>query len=516
MIAWLIDTLVATGVLMAVVLLLRRPVARAFGPGVAYALWALPLIRLILPPLMLPASFAPKVQLPDTVQDVLVIAAPRVATGSAAHSGWSLADWSIAVWLCGAVALLIWRAWSYAAMRRRLLEHARPMGEAGKIRIIETRAVTAPVAFGVFDKVVALPWGFMASPDRLSRNFALEHEFEHHAGRDLAANFVFQPLLALHWFNPLGWLAWRAMRRDQEAACDARVMAGRGSFAREAYGRLIAGYAAGPRLALAAPMACPVLGEKSIVQRLKCLAQPEISARRRAAGGVLLAASALALPLTATISYAEADFAPMAPVAAKNATGGKRFVIVDDTNGVEIAGNGLHARVVERDGATFLLKTPAALGEAAAQARVDSALTSMSKADRWADEWAPAPPAPPAPAAEPAPPAPPMPPPMVPVGLNVSAHGYDARHYGEMDVSAGDDCSNEVDAMVEQAIAGRDAHRARARFAQCTRRAANLQAIEGLRDAREEIEADDSMPHSIRRQIIENFDRQIASLSRRG
>lgn len=515
MIPWLVDTLVATGALMAVVLLLRRPVARAFGPGVAYALWALPLIRLILPPLVLPANFAPKVQLPGSMSEVVVIAAPGVAARSAAQAeGWTLAGWSIAIWLCGAVALLIWRTWNYAAMRRRLLEHSRPMGEADNIRIVETRAVTAPVAFGVFDKVVALPWGFMASPDRRSRNFALEHEFEHHAGRDLAANFVFQPLLALHWFNPIGWLAWRAMRRDQEAACDARVMAGRGSAAREAYGRLIARYAAGPRLALAAPMACPVLGEKSIVQRLKCLAQPEISARRRAAGGAILAVSAMALPLTATICYAEADFISKASAAGKNAAGSKRFVIVDDANGADVAGSGLHTRVVERDGATFLLKTPAALGEAAAQARVDRALVSMSEADRWADESAPAPPAPPAPAAAPAPPVPPIPP-MVPVNLDGSTPAYDASRYGELNVHAGDDCSNEVDAMVEQAMAGRDPQRARARFAECTRRVATLQAIEGLRDAREDIESDDSMPDKIRRQIIENFDRQIASLLRR-
>ncbi|HOB15298.1 MAG TPA: M56 family metallopeptidase, partial [Novosphingobium sp.] len=53
---WLVDTLIATGALIALVLVLRRPVARWFGPGMAYALWALPLLRLVLPPLMLPAA----------------------------------------------------------------------------------------------------------------------------------------------------------------------------------------------------------------------------------------------------------------------------------------------------------------------------------------------------------------------------------------------------------------------------------------------------------------------------
>ena len=52
---WLLDTLVWTGALIALVLVLRRPVARQFGPRTAYALWILPLLRLILPPLVLPA-----------------------------------------------------------------------------------------------------------------------------------------------------------------------------------------------------------------------------------------------------------------------------------------------------------------------------------------------------------------------------------------------------------------------------------------------------------------------------
>lgn len=504
MIAWLIDTLIATGFLMGLVLLIRRPVARLFGPGVAYALWALPLIRLILPPLMLPASFAPKVDLPENIHQVLAVAAPGVAMEAAPRAeGWSLAEWSIAVWLCGALALLVWRAWSYAVMRRRLLDGARPMGEADNIRIVESRAVAAPVAFGVFDKLVALPWGFMACPDRRSRNFALEHEFEHHAGRDLIANLVFQPLLALHWFNPLAWLAWRAMRRDQEAACDARVMAGRSSAAREAYARLIAGYAAGPRLALlAAPMACPVLGEKSIVQRLKCLARPEISARRRKAGGALLAASALALPLTATISYAEAEISPSKDAPVKDVAGTGHFVAGDDAN--EAGGHALTTGTARPEGVKLVLTAPEAVKQAKGEGRGEHASVPAPENQRIsARMWVPAPPVPPVPPIPPVPHLAPL------VAVNLDGFGHDSGR------DASDrDCSEYAEAMVDRSLARKDAQRARVLFKDCTRRLANAHAIEGLREAREDIEADSSMPESIRRDIIEKFDRQIASLSR--
>jgi beta-lactamase regulating signal transducer with metallopeptidase domain len=216
---WLIDTLFATGALIAVVLVLRRPVSRWFGPGMAYALWALPLLRLIIPPLVLPEEQAP-VAYVITEADV---AAEQVATIVAETQGWEFGDIAVMLWLAGALAFIAWRAWGYVAMRRRLLSGARPVGEIGRIRLVETPAAPSPVAFGLADKVVALPPGFMASEDRTSRDLAIAHELEHHAGRDIAVNFAMQPLLALHWFNPLAWLGWRALRRDQEAACDARV-----------------------------------------------------------------------------------------------------------------------------------------------------------------------------------------------------------------------------------------------------------------------------------------------------
>jgi heme-degrading monooxygenase HmoA len=105
------------------------------------------------------------------------------------------------------------------------------------------------------------------------------------------------------------------MRRDQEAACDARVVAGREQSERAAYAQVIAGFAAGPNLALAAPMACPVLGEKSIIHRLRSLTMTEIPSGRKKLGIAAIVTTALvALPVTASISYAQ-DEAPEAPAA---------------------------------------------------------------------------------------------------------------------------------------------------------------------------------------------------------
>ena len=259
MIEWLTDTLAMTALLMALILIVRRPAARWFGPAAAYALWALPMIRLVLPPLALPRGLLPKFSVavePITAADgpalppvvgaalqvppqglslaqpqAVSLAEPQAASlalptmapdlaaadpGLLAHLPWGAL--LLAIWLGGALCFLASRIWNYQRMRREILAEARVVARSGDIRIVESPAASAPLAFGVFDKVVALPRGFLASADSEASDFAIAHELQHHAGNDLLAIMALQPLFALHWFNPLGWAAWRALRADQEAA----------------------------------------------------------------------------------------------------------------------------------------------------------------------------------------------------------------------------------------------------------------------------------------------------------
>ena len=45
------DTMLTTALLVLAVLLIRKPFARHFGPRLAYSLWLIPALRLVLPPL---------------------------------------------------------------------------------------------------------------------------------------------------------------------------------------------------------------------------------------------------------------------------------------------------------------------------------------------------------------------------------------------------------------------------------------------------------------------------------
>lgn len=514
MTGFLADTLVVTGLLIAAVLILRRPAARFFGAQAAYMLWVLPLLRLVLPPIELPASMAPAAPLAaPSARDTVVFVAGDAATVPAAPAF----DWGeavVALWIAGAVLFLGWRVLGYRRMRRDLLAEARPVGTSGAIRMVETPAVSAPVAFGVLDKVVALPVGFMAWHDRRARDLALAHEFAHHAGHDLFANMAAQPLLALHWFNPLAWFGWRAMRRDQEAACDARVLAGQGGAIRADYGRLIAGIAGGPRLALAAPMAGPaflgpVLGEKSIIHRLRSLTMPEPTRIRRRLGLALLGSAALALPLTATIGYAAADVPPPVPPSAPTAPfppadgakAHKRIVIMDNPGGgsPEVR---LYTREVKKDGRTVILKTAKPLTDAEAEARIATAMASLPEVPE-----APLPPVPPA--APDAPSAPEAP--RVSKIVVMDAAGKPTAMVmaapcagkGEETVTGADGKQMRVTICTRMRIAGAEAK-------------AHAAALEGLKRARDRIAKNPKMPTEVRDEVLRDLDAEIADMGSEG
>ena len=339
--AVLFDTLLWTAALIALVLMLRRPVTRWFGAPAAYALWILPMLRLFLPPVELPAWLAPAKEV--TPEVTKAAATPIVIEiGSAAPAAVPLAapveeapglletlgtlpltEIALTAWLGGAAVFLFLRFNAYFRLRDELTEGAIEVGTTkgplGTIRLIETPNTNGPLAFGVLEPVIALPPGFMASVDREARDLALAHELEHHRGHDLLINILAQPLFALHWFNPLGRYGWLALRRDQEAACDARVMASASKDERALYANVIASFAAGPNVALAAPMACPVLGDKSIIQRLRNLKMNDDASNtksRKMASRLMLGTAVLALPLTASVTYAESLVpAPPAPPA---------------------------------------------------------------------------------------------------------------------------------------------------------------------------------------------------------
>jgi len=331
---WLVETLIVTAALMALVLVLRRPVARHFGAEIAYLLWAIPLARLFMPPVVqtieVPVSTPSQVDMPGTAamaMPVADIASPVDAMPEPAFANGLLvdADWfaiCVTIWLCGAAIFLIAQLSAYLQNRRELLEDAVEVSRMDDIRVIEIAGIAGPFAFGLWRRYIALPIGFTQAYNPMERELALAHERSHHRAGDLWANFAALAMLSLHWFNPVAWMAWRAFRFDQEAACDARVLRRRSSAERTAYARAIAKAATGHTLAFASPLN----PKEKIVERLKIMKQQDTSRTRKWLAGTLIGSGLVtAMAMTATVSYAvqpvsqpdmpEAPQSPLAPAA---------------------------------------------------------------------------------------------------------------------------------------------------------------------------------------------------------
>nr|WP_301183123.1 M56 family metallopeptidase [Sphingomonas quercus] len=276
-------TLAASTALMLLVLGVRGAVRRWIGPGLAYALWALPAARMILPPLAIDG--AGELPLAGPIARKMLVLASGTAGGSDVSGQWALpSGWFImlAIWAAGAAALLGIHAIRHFAFCHRLRATGTASGRVGKVRIIAAD-VDGPVAFGVFRRFVAVPRDFALAYDEREQALALAHECAHHARGDLVANWAALVMLAVHWWNPVAWIASRAFHDDQEFAADAHVLARAGRSAVAPYAALLA-KAAG----VGAPPVCNLNARSSLKGRLMMLDQKPRSMRAVVIGGSLM------------------------------------------------------------------------------------------------------------------------------------------------------------------------------------------------------------------------------------
>jgi bla regulator protein blaR1 len=387
---WLFDTLIVVSALMLLVLFVRGPVARQFGAGVAYSLWLLPAARLFMPALtrevpLTSAAIAPvgpySASLLSLEQTSGVLSAPPV-NGSAILA---------TIWLGIAAMIFIIQMVRYTRLRDELLSDATELDPVGSIRVVETDRITAPLAFGLLRRFVAVPADFARTYPARERELALAHELAHHRAGDLYVNLAAFALLCLMWFNPLAWLAWSAFRLDQEAACDARVLAGADVATRQCYGRALARTAGDPMPHLAMALNSP----RTIIERMRRLMMQNPSKSRRIAGKVaILITTAIALPLTATVVPVFAEDAAKDDDAAKPSVNEKhrKIIIVKDSDGkpasVDVEGDQdtPFVKAIEKDGKTIILRSNREFGEGEVEKLVAEAEASRGEAEAAAGE----------------------------------------------------------------------------------------------------------------------------------
>ncbi len=347
-----LETALAVTLLILLVLAIRKPVARHFGAGIAYALWLLPVARLVLPPLPhdLQTSLFSWVRLPagitmgpathtaqETVTttattlsetpslpaDAMVTAPSAIAEAPAGLAlpvePLSLIETPDLLAYAGLIALAVWGAGVAFLLARSVFTHSQFMSvveregqpvtgdletlsievarEAGlkrMPRIVTSLISSGPFVTGLFRPVVVLPAWFAEDYSRTEARAAIAHELTHVKRGDLWALQASEVFVALMWFNPLAYIARQAFRTDQEAACDADVLR-RGHASPHAYGStLVKAVRMQMPARIALTTSLPLT--HALKERLKLMSYPAPDSRRRWIGfgaAVLLGTTAL-------------------------------------------------------------------------------------------------------------------------------------------------------------------------------------------------------------------------------
>jgi beta-lactamase regulating signal transducer with metallopeptidase domain len=198
-------------------LALRAPLRRAFGAGVAYAVWGV--VPLAMLAVLLPGDVRPALPAALAMPQVWVSAPQGAETaGALPIAGSRVALWMVALWSLGAAAMAaaLWRQqWRY----RRSLGRLSP-GADGVL--YAQHALHGPLVLGAWRPRVVLPMDFAQRYPPAQAQLVLAHERMHIARGDTRHNLLLAALRCAYCSTPCctgprrgsaSTRNWPAMRR---------------------------------------------------------------------------------------------------------------------------------------------------------------------------------------------------------------------------------------------------------------------------------------------------------------
>jgi len=163
------------------------------------------------------------------------VAGPPVSSPTPARS---LGNILPKVWAAGLVVLLL-RLTLGLAGALRLSREARPLDDSvwrslvsrflstvalkRRVRLKSHERIAVPLTWGVIRPVILMP-DDSRNWDEDRRSSALFHELSHVKRVDFAVMLLVRLSLAAFWFNPLIWVVFGMLKREQEKACDELVL----------------------------------------------------------------------------------------------------------------------------------------------------------------------------------------------------------------------------------------------------------------------------------------------------
>ncbi|MDP1587429.1 MAG: M56 family metallopeptidase, partial [Prosthecobacter sp.] len=262
---WLLAASLRALLLTLVVFVVQWVLQRHLSPRWRYALW-LPVLIVLLAPVLPESRWSiesvfqvepPPVEIhpAPVVANVMPMSAPSIIPPSVSPP--TPVDWQqiqLMTWALGALLLLMVGGFSFLRTLLRfqrsrqsvsadLLSHldaiSHEVGLRSSPRVLVAPAIQSPAVTGLLRPTLLLPAGFERDFTAEEARLILQHELTHLKRHDLPLNTLLCVLMALHWFNPLLWLAFFKARADREAACDAQVLVNATPQRRSEYGHAL-------------------------------------------------------------------------------------------------------------------------------------------------------------------------------------------------------------------------------------------------------------------------------------
>ncbi len=343
----LIQWAVTSSVLILAVILVRTLLGKRMGAGLRYALWAVVLLRLLIPvqlfsvpvpgpvrdaleplaaqtavpaPAYPPAGngdpgavvLTPATQIPGAVQEDTPPAVHDTPATPAAPTPTAPAprpfDWQGALgwlWLAGGVAMGLALAVCNIRFAVDLRRRRRPVQTDCKLPVYAVEGLESPCLFGVVRPAVYVTPETAANPAMLRH--VLAHETTHARHGDQVWSLLRCLALAVHWWNPLVWLAASLSRRDGELACDEGAIRPLGDGERKAYGWTLLTLITAQPSPVSLMNAATTMsgGKKALWERVRRIAHAQKRAVWAAALAVALAAAVTACAFSSAAAPAE-------------------------------------------------------------------------------------------------------------------------------------------------------------------------------------------------------------------
>ena len=313
---------VSSAVLAAVLIALRYVLRGRLSPKLQYGLWALLLLRLLVPVSVGQSAVSVENLVPAAEHRVLYLAQRTAQPSSQTEATEQATEPAVpaeqntpeaagtapvtvdlkkllhTVWLCGALGVFCWFLGCELVCGRRLRRCARQVSAAqrGVPAVFVSPAAGSPCLFGLLRPAIYLTPETDA--DEAARRHCLTHERTHFRHGDHIWSALRCVCLALHWFDPLVWWAAALSRTDAELACDEDAVRTLGEEERAAYGRTLLQMTCRRHVSLLST-ATTMSGRGSQIRaRIRAIAKPVKTALPALLAAVLIAVLAAGCTMT--------------------------------------------------------------------------------------------------------------------------------------------------------------------------------------------------------------------------